>query len=157
MSPLPYCCTLQTHEEATLPLSSSPLLWLLPLQLPSPSPLLLPNLSPLLLPLPLPIAVAVGHCRRGRRQPLPPSSLLRCRQPSPLPLPLPLPSAIAVSVIVRHHSCRLHWPSPTPLPSAISESCCLGMARIVFDRLKQRMLTLFYFVWTVGGALIKAR
>ncbi len=39
---------------------------------------------------------------------------------------------------------------------AISEMCCLGMARIVFDQSKQRMLTLFYFVWTVGGALIKA-
>ncbi len=42
------------------------------------------------------------------------------------------------------------------LSSAISESCCLGAARIVFKQFKQRMLTLFYFVWTVGGALIKA-
>ncbi len=42
------------------------------------------------------------------------------------------------------------------MPLAISESCCLGMARIVFNQLKQRMLTLFYFVRTVGGALIKA-
>jgi hypothetical protein len=42
------------------------------------------------------------------------------------------------------------------MPLAISESCFLGVARIVFDQLKQRMLTLFYFVWTVGGALIKA-
>ncbi len=41
------------------------------------------------------------------------------------------------------------------MPLAISESCCLGAARIVFDQLKQKMLTLFYFVWTVGGALIK--
>ncbi len=39
---------------------------------------------------------------------------------------------------------------------AISKSCCLGTARIVFNQMKQRMLTLFYFVWTVGGALIKA-
>ncbi len=30
------------------------------------------------------------------------------------------------------------------------------MARIVFKQFKQRMVTLFYFVWTVGGALIKA-
>jgi hypothetical protein len=30
------------------------------------------------------------------------------------------------------------------------------VARIVFKQLKQRMLALFYFVWTVGGALIKA-
>jgi hypothetical protein len=42
------------------------------------------------------------------------------------------------------------------MPSAISESCCLGAVRIVFHQLKQIMLTLFYFVWTVGGALIKA-
>ncbi len=42
------------------------------------------------------------------------------------------------------------------MPSAISESCCLGAARIVFNQLKQRMITLFYFVRTVGGALIKA-
>jgi hypothetical protein len=30
------------------------------------------------------------------------------------------------------------------------------MARIVFEQFKQIVLTLFYFVWTVGGALIKA-
>ncbi len=94
------------------------------------------------------IAVAVNH---------PPSSLLHCHQPSTLPLPLPLPSAIAVSITVSHHSCHLRWPSPSPSPSAISESCCLGMARIVFNQLKQRMLTLFYFVWTVGSSLIKVR
>jgi ABC-type maltose transport system permease subunit len=41
------------------------------------------------------------------------------------------------------------------MPLAISESCCFGVARIVFKQLKQRMLTLFYFVQTVGGALIK--
>ncbi len=40
--------------------------------------------------------------------------------------------------------------------SAISESCCLGEAKIVFNQLKQRMLALFCFVQTVGGALIKA-
>ncbi len=42
------------------------------------------------------------------------------------------------------------------MPLAISESCCLGAAKIVFNQLKQRMLTLLYFVQTVGGALIKA-
>jgi hypothetical protein len=109
-------------------------------------------------PSPLPITITVGHCCCGCRQPSPPLSLLRCRQPlpSPSPLPLPSPSAIAVSVTVGHHCCHLHWPSLSPLPLAISKSCCLGMARILFDRLMQRMLTLFYFVRTVGGALIKA-
>jgi hypothetical protein len=107
-------------------------------------------------PLPLPIAVAVGHCRCSCRRPSLPPSLLRCCQPSPLPLPPPLPSAIAVSVTVGHCSYHLHWPSPSPLPLAISKICCLVTARIVFDQLKQRMLTLFYFVRTVGGALIKA-
>ena len=52
-----------------------------------------------------------------------------------------------------HCSCHLHWPSLSPLPLAISESCCLGTARIVFDQLKQRMLTLYYCVWTVGGKI----
>jgi hypothetical protein len=51
---------------------------------------------------------------------------------------------------------------PTPsaitiaMPLAISESCCFGTAKIVFNQMKQRLLTLFYFVQTVGGALIKA-
>jgi hypothetical protein len=77
-----------------------------------------------------------------------------------------LPSAIAVAVALAVSHCRLHhrWPSQLPLPlaitiamlSAISESCCLGAARIVFNQLKQKMLTLLYFVHTVGGALIKA-
>jgi hypothetical protein len=42
------------------------------------------------------------------------------------------------------------------MPSAILESCCLGAAKIVFDQLKQRMLTLVYFVGTVGSVLIEA-
>jgi hypothetical protein len=74
-----------------------------------------------------------------------------------------LPSAIAiavaiiaVSVTIGHCSCHLHWPSPSPLPSAISKSCCLGTAKIVFNQLKQIMLTLFYFVWIVDSALIEA-
>jgi hypothetical protein len=77
-----------------------------------------------------------------------------------------LPSAIAVAVALAvGHCCLRHRrPSQLPLPSAITvamllaifESCCLGMAKIVFNQLKQRMLTLFYFVQTVGSALIKA-
>ncbi len=154
MSPLPQHCTSPAHEEATLPSSSSPLPWPLPLRSLLPSPSLSPLPSPS--PLPLPIAVAVGHCRCGRHQPLPPPSLSRCRQPLPLPLLSLLPWTIAVSVTIGHRSCHLCWPSLSPLPLAISESCCLGVARIVFDQLKQRMLTLFYFVQTVGSALIKA-
>jgi hypothetical protein len=92
-----------------------------------------------------------------------------------LPLQLPstiaaaisvaLPSAIAVANALAIGHCRLRHrrPSQLPLPStitvampsAISESCFLGAARIVFNQLKQRMLPLFYFVCTVGGALIK--
>jgi hypothetical protein len=78
-----------------------------------------------------------------------------------------LPSAIAVAVALAIGHCCLHHRRPLQLPSppaitvtmtsAISESCCLGTAKIVFDQLKQRMLTLFYFVQKVGGALIKAR
>jgi hypothetical protein len=63
---------------------------------------------------------------------------------------------IAVSVTVGNRSGHLHWPSPLLLLLPIAKSCCLGMARIVFEQLKQIMLTLFYFVRTVGGALIKA-
>ncbi len=152
MLPLPQCCTLPAYEEATLPLSLLPLPWLLPLQLP------LPSLSPLPTPLPslspLPIVFALSHCHCGHHQPLPPLSLLHCRQPLLSPSSLPL--AIAVSVTVCHCSCHHRWPSPLPSPSAISESCCLGVERIVFNQLKQRMVTLFYFVQTVGGALIKA-
>jgi hypothetical protein len=102
------------------------------------------------------IAITVAHCHCGCRQPLLPPSLLHCHQLSPSLLPLPLPLAIAVSVTINHCSCHLHQPSLPLLPSAISKSCCLGVARIVFNQLKQRMPTLFYFVWTVGGALIKA-
>jgi hypothetical protein len=62
-----------------------------------------------------------------------------------------------VSVIIGHCSRHLCWPSPLPLPSAIDKSCCLSAARIVFEQFKQIMLTLLYFVQTVGGALINAR
>jgi hypothetical protein len=94
----------------------------------------------------------------------------RCCQPLPLWLPstiattisVALPSAIAVAVALAFGHCRLHhrWPSQLPLPlaitiamlSAISESCCLGAEKNLFNQLKQRMLTLFYFVqrqWAV--------
>jgi hypothetical protein len=90
---------------------------------------------------------------------------------SPLPIIaavfFALPSAIAIAVALAIGHCRLShcWQlqSPFPLaitvalPSAIAKSCCLGVVRIVFKQFKQIMLTLFYFVWTVGGALIKAR
>jgi hypothetical protein len=155
--PLPQCCTLLAHEEATLPSSLSPSLWPLPLQSSSPLPLPLPSLSPFMsmLPLPIAVAVAIGHCCCSCRHPSLPPSLLHCRQPLLLSLALPL--TIAVSVTVGNRSCHLHWPSPSPLPLPIAESCCLGVARIVFEKLKQIMLTLFYFVRTVGGAQIKAR
>ncbi len=177
--PLPQCCTLPAHEVATLPLSLLPLLWPLPLQspllslspspspspslspsplpLPSPLPSLSPLLSPLLflLPLPIAVAVAIGRYCCGCHCPLPPPSLSRCHQP--LPLPSPLPSAIAISITVGHCRCHLHQPSSLPSPLAIAKSCCLGAARILFKQLKQIMLTLFYFVQTVGSALIKAR
>ncbi len=89
----------------------------------------------ILLPLqsPLPIAIAVGHCRCGCRQPSLLPSLLHCHQPSPSPLPLP--SVIAFFVTVGQRSCHLHLPALLPSPLAISECCCLGMTRIVFDRL----------------------
>ena len=73
--------------------------------------------------------------------------------------------AVAIALAVGHCHLHHHWPLqlPSPLaitvamPLAISKSCCLGVARIVFDQLKQRMLTFFYFVGTVGGVLIEAR
>ncbi len=153
MFPLPQHCTLPAHEKATLPLSLLPSLWPLPLRLPLPPPLPFPTPSPSLLP--LPIAVAINHCCCGRCQPLQPPSLLRCCQPLPSTLPLPL--AIAISVTIGQCSCHLHRPSLLPLPPAISECCCLGAARIVFNQLRQRMLTLFHFVWIVGNALIKVK
>ncbi len=150
--PLLQHCTLPAHEEATLSLSLLPLPWPLPLQSPLPPPLLSLSPLPLLstLPLPIAIAVAVGHfCCSCHCPSLPPSLLRRCQ---PSPSLLPLPSTIAVSVTIGNYSCHLNWPSPLPLPLPIAESCCLGVARIVFEQLKQIMLTLFYFVWTVGRA-----
>jgi hypothetical protein len=75
-------------------------------------------------------------------------------------------SAIAVANALAIGHCRLRHPWPSQLqllsaitiamPLAIFESCCLGATRIVFNQLRQRMLTLLYCVWTVGGALIEA-
>jgi hypothetical protein len=98
-----------------------------------------------------------------------------CCQPLPLWLPLTipvtisvmLPSPIHVAVALAVGHCRLCQRRPSQLPSpsaitvamlsAISESCCLlGAKKKEFNQLKQRMLTLFNFVPTVGGALIKA-
>jgi hypothetical protein len=101
-------------------------------------------------------------CRRHCRRPLP------LRSPSTIAaaISVALPSAIAVAVALAIGHCHLRHRRPLQLPlplaitvamlSAISESCCLGAARIVFDQLKQRMLTLFYFVRKVGVALIEA-
>ncbi len=135
MSPLPQRCTLPAYEKATLHLSLLPLLWPLPLQSPLPSLLSLPTPLPLLsLP---PIAVAIGHFCCSCHQPSLLPSLLHCSQPLPLPL------AIAISVTISQCICHLCWPALLPSPLAISECCCLGVTRIVFDQLKQKMLTLF--------------
>ncbi len=108
------------------------------------------------------VAVAIAHCHRRCHQPLP------LRSPSTIAaaISVTLPSAIVVAVALAVGHCRLRhrWTLQLLLPFAItiamllaiSKSCCLSAARIEFDQLKQRMLTLFYFVWTVGGALIKA-
>ncbi len=107
------------------------------------------------------IAIAHHHCRCHR--PLP----LRSLSTIAAAISVALPSAITVTVALAIGHCRLchrlplQLPLPSnitvPMPLANAESCCLGAARIVFNQSKQRMLTLFYFVWTVGGVLIKAR
>ncbi len=116
-----------------------------------------------------------GCCHCHRRHHLHPHRHCCCHWPLPLRLPstiaatifVALLSAIAVAIALAvGHCCLCHRrPSQLPLPSditvampsVISESCCLGAARIVFNQLKQRMLTSFYFVRTVGSALIEAR
>jgi hypothetical protein len=105
------------------------------------------------------IAIAHRHCRCC-------GPLLRSPWTIAATISIALLSAIAVAIAlaVRHCCLRHCWPSQLPLPSAIivamplaiPESCCLGAEWIVFDQSKQRMLTLFYFVGTVGGVLIKA-
>ncbi len=165
MSPLPQRCTLLAHEEATLPLSLSPSPWPSPLQLPSPLPSLLPLPTPLpsLSPSPSPLLLPIAHCCHCCHWPLP------LRSPSTIAATISVASLSAIAVAVAlaignfrlHHRRPLQLPSPLAirclLPSAISKSCCLVAARIVFEQFKQRMVTLFYFVWTVSGALIKAR
>ncbi len=90
--------------------------------------------QPLLLPLPSAIAVAVSiavgrpHCNLW-------------------PLPSPLPSAIAIAVAIDHR--RRHHRRPSPLPSPSSSPL-----PSLFEQFKQIMLTLFYLVWIVSGALI---
>ncbi len=108
------------------------------------------------------VAVTIAHCCCHCHWPL------RLRSPSTIAATISIasPSAIAVTFALAVGHCRLchRRPSqlPTPLaitiamPLAISESCCLSAARVVFDHLKQRMLTLFVCVGTVGGALIEA-
>ncbi len=105
------------------------------------------------------VAVTITHCRYHCGQPLP------LRSPSTIAatITVALPSAIAVANALAVGHCRLRHCRPLQLPSplvitivmplAISKSCCLGAARIVFDQLKQRMLTLYYCVWTVGGKI----
>jgi hypothetical protein len=145
VSPLPQHCTLPAHEEASLPSSLLPFLpWLLPLRSPSPSPLQSPTASPP--PLPLPIAVIVGHPRHHLCCIA--VSHCCCRCPRCWPLPSPSTSAIAVDISVGHHRCRHHRPFPRVV--------ALVRRELLFDQLKQRMLTIFYFVRTVGGTLIKA-
>jgi hypothetical protein len=93
------------------------------------------------LPLAITVAVTVCHCQRCFRCCC--CCHRRCHSNCRQALPSPLPSAIAVSHR-RRHCC---WPlllqllslSPLPLP---------------FKQFKQIMLTLFYLVWTVSGALI---
>jgi hypothetical protein len=108
------------------------------------------------------VAVSIAHCHCCCHGPL-----LRLPWTITTAISVAPPSAIAVAVAlaVRHCHLRHRWPSQllspsfitVAMPLAISESCCLGVARIVFNQSKQRMLTLFYFVGTVGGVLIKAR
>ncbi len=107
------------------------------------------------------VAIVITHrCRRCHRP------LLRLPWTIATTISVASLSAIAVAVALAIRHCRLRHcrPSQLPLPSAItiampsaiSESCCLGAARIVFNQSKQRMLTIFNFIGTVGGVLIKA-
>ncbi len=109
------------------------------------------------------VALAYCRCHCRRRWPL----LLQSPFPITAAVSFALPSAIAVAVVLPVGHCRLHhrWPSQLPSPLAITVIVAVAhcqellpcVARIVFKHFKQIMLTLFYFFWTVGGALIKAR
>jgi hypothetical protein len=104
------------------------------------------------------IAIAVAH--RRCHWPLPLRSPSTIAATVSIALRSAIAIAIAVTIALAIGHCRLHHRRPSQLPSplAITVTVTIGhfRARIVFDQLKQRMLTLFYFVWTVGGALIKA-
>ncbi len=96
------------------------------------------------------VGIAIAHRHRHCRRPLP------LRSPSTIvsAISVMLPSAIAVTDALAVNHCHLRHRQPSQLPlllaitiamlSAISKSCCLGVARNVFDQLKQRMLTLFF-------------
>jgi hypothetical protein len=139
--PLPQCCTLPAHEEATLPC----------------------------------VSCCDGHCCRcccrshcNRGCPLCHRRHCRRRWQSPSPLP----SAIAITVAADHRRCPLRcrrpchcnrcWPLPLPLPLAIAFAVAIGHRRcccclpLPFEQFKQIMLTLFYLLWAVSGALIAA-
>jgi hypothetical protein len=106
------------------------------------------------------VAIAIAHCRRCH------GPLLWLLWTIAAAISVELLSAIAVAIALAVGHCRLRHrqPSQLPLPLAItvamplaiSKSCCLGAARIVFNQSKQRMIILFYFVGTVGGVLIEA-
>jgi hypothetical protein len=107
------------------------------------------------------IAVAITHRRCCCHGPL-----LRSPWTITAAISVVLPSAIAVAVAHAVGHCRLCHRQPLQLPLplaitvtmplAISESCCLGVARTVFNQSKQRMFTLFHFVGTLGGVLVEA-
>jgi hypothetical protein len=78
------------------------------------------------------------------------------------------PSAIAVAIPValavgRCHLCHC-WPSQLPSPLAITITIVIGhfqellpwRGKNCIQPIEAKNTYLFYFVWTVGGALIKA-
>ncbi len=108
------------------------------------------------------IAVAVAHCHHRRPLPL--------RSPSTITtavfVVLPSAIAIAVAIALAIGHCHLHhrWPLQLPSPLAITVTVAIGHFREFLpwhgknciQPIEAIMLTLFYFVWTVGGTLIKA-
>jgi hypothetical protein len=170
VSPLQKRCTSTPHEEATLPFVMVALAMavtiaiVVAISVATADSIAIAVTIAIAVAIAVAVAVAIAIAHRC------------CQYCWPLPLQSPstiaaaisvtLPSAIAVAITLAVGYCRLRHrrQSQLPLPSAItiamplaiSESCCLGAARIVFDQLKQRMLTLFYCAWTVGGALVEA-
>ncbi len=156
-SPLPQHCTFLAHEEATLPCVSccdghrgrhrchchcrccSHCNWCCHLHCHFNRRCCCP------LPPPLAIAIAVSadnlHCHLHYHHRTIAIAVghhrCRCHQP----LQLLSPSAIAIAVAVGHRCCLCHRPLPSLSP---------------FEQFKQIMLTLFYLIWTVSGALIAA-